>query len=312
MSEPEVLVEVIDGVGSILLNRPRAINALSTGMMQTIGDTLSSWRHDPSVERVELRGVGERGFCSGADVRALREVVLEGGDFMRFFDLEYTLDNDIATYPKPITAFMSGITMGGGLGLSAHASRRVVDASSLLAMPETIIGFEPDVGVLFILSRAPGELGTHLAMTGATIGPTDALLAGLADECAGECPPGVLADSRAWIDECYAGDDPAAIIRRLEEHPDPRAAAAASDMRARSPLSVAVALEAVRRAAGMGSVAEVLAQDSVLARNMIGSSDFVEGVRAQLVDKDRNPRWQHARIEDVSREEVLACFDPER
>ena len=202
--------------------------------------------------------------------------------------------------------------MGGGLGLSAHASRRVVDASSLLAMPETIIGFEPDVGVLFILSRAPGELGTHLAMTGATIGPTDALLVGLADECAGECPPGVLADSRAWIDECYAGDDPAAIIRRLEEHPDPRAAAAASDMRARSPLSVAVALEAVRRAAGMGSVAEVLAQDSVLARNMIGSHDFVEGVRAQLVDKDRNPRWQHARIEDVLREEVLACFDPER
>ncbi len=310
MSEPEVVFEVKDGVGSILLNRPRAINALSVGMMEAISAALFDWRDDPTVGSVELRGAGERGFCSGADVRALREVVLAGGDFMRFFDVEYALNNVIATYPKPITAFMSGITMGGGLGLSAHASRRIVDESSRLAMPEAIIGFEPDVGILFLLARAPGELGTHLAMTGGTVGAVDAILVGLADECAGECPPGELADSRNWIDECYAGEDPAAILGRLEGHSDPRANAAASEIRARSPLSVAVALEAIRRAGRMASVAEVLAQDSVLARNMVGAPDFAEGVRAQLVDKDRSPRWQHARVEDVSRAEVLACFAP--
>ncbi len=308
MTEPEVIFEVTDGVGTILLNRPRAINALSVGMMEAISAVLSDWRDDPAVGSVELRGTGERGFCSGADVRALREVVLAGGDFMHFFDVEYALDNVIATYPKPITAFMSGITMGGGLGLSAHASRRIVDGSSRLAMPETIIGFEPDVGVLFLLARAPGELGTHLAMTGGAVGAADAILVGLADECAGECPPGELVSSRTWIDECYAGDDPAVIVGRLEEHSDPQANAAASEIRARSPLSVAVALEAIRRAGRMRSVAEVLDQDSVLAQNMVGAADFAEGVRAQLVDKDRNPRWQHSRIEDVSRDEVLACF----
>lgn len=308
MTESEVLVDVSDGVGRITLNRPRAINALTAAMMQTMSDVLLAWQHDLRVESVELRGAGDRGLCSGADVRALREVVLAGGDYMDFFDLEYALDGLIATYPKPYTAFMTGITMGGGLGLSAHASRRVVDASSRLAMPETIIGFEPDVGVLFHLAKAPGELGTYLALTGNAVGAADAILVGLADECDGECPPGELAGNRSWIDECFAGDDPVAIITRLEAHDDPRAAVAASDLRARSPLSVAVALEAIRRALGMVSVSEVLVQDAVLARNMIAGADFIEGVRAQLVDKDRNPRWQHARLEDVSRDEVLACF----
>lgn len=308
MTEPEVLFEVSAGVGRIVLNRPRAINALTVEMMRAMTSWLVAWRDDAAVVSVELRGAGDRGLCSGADVRALREVVLAGGDYMDFFRVEYALDALIATYPKPYTAFMSGITMGGGLGLSAHASRRVVDGTSLLAMPETIIGFEPDVGVLFHLAAAPGELGTYLAMTGNSVGASDAILVGLADECDGECPPGWLADSRSWIDECFAGDDPAAIVARLEAHPDPRAAAAASDIRARSPLSVAVALEAIRRAAGMTSVVEVLAQDATLALNMIAGHDFVEGVRAQLVDKDRNPRWRHAMVEDVSRDEVLACF----
>ena len=307
-TEPEVIVDVVDGVGRLTLNRPRAINALTLGMIRTLQAALDAWRDDAGVTAVELRGAGERGLCSGADVRAIRQVVLDGGDHLEFFREEYVLDGSIATYPKPYTAWLEGITMGGGLGLSAHASRRIVTPASRLAMPETIIGFTPDVGILHHLTRAPGELGTHLALTGTAVGAADALLVGLADECCGEAGPGVLEGARSWIDPCYDSDDPADVVGRLETHPDPDARVAALDLRARSPLSVAVTLEAVRRAGAMTSVAEVLAQDLVLARHLAGGPDFVEGVRAQLVDKDRSPRWQHDRIEDVTRDEVLACF----
>lgn len=307
-AEPEVVVEVVAGVGHLTLNRPRAINALTLGMIRALQTALDAWRDDPDVRTVELAGAGERGLCSGADVRAIRELVLGGGDFLPFFREEYALDATIAGYPKPVTARMDGITMGGGLGLSAHASRRVVTPASRLAMPETIIGLFPDVGVLHPLTRAPGELGTHLALTGTTIGAADAILVGLADECVGDPGPGVLAGARGWTDACYDADDPAEVVGRLETHPHPDARLAAIDLRARSPLSVAVTLEAVRRAAAMDTVAEVLAQDLVLARHLAGGPDFVEGVRAQLVDKDRAPRWQHDRVEEVTRAEVLACF----
>lgn len=303
----ELIVDVDAGVGRITLNRPHAINALSLGMLRGLLDTLRAWADDPSVESVELRGAGERGLCSGADVRALRQTVLDGVDFMEFFRVEYALDALVGAYPKPYVAHMAGIVMGGGLGISAHASRRVAHPGSRFAMPETIIGFEPDVGIPALFARAPGETGTHLALTGTTVGARDGVLVGLADEIDGEAEPGVLEASREWIDECYAGDDPAAIVARLEASSHPDARAAASEMRRRCPLSVAVALEAVRRAASM-TLDEVLAQDMVLAEHLVPGPDFIEGVRAQLVDKDRNPRWTHARVEDVSRREVLAAF----
>lgn len=307
-TEPEVVVEVVDGVGRLILNRPRAINALTRGMCAAIHATLDAWAGDAGVTRVELTGAGERGLCSGADVLALRQVVLDGGDWLDFFTSEYAMNAAIARYPKPYIAHQRGITMGGGLGVSAHGSRRIAYPDSAFAMPETIIGFVPDVGVLGILAHAPGELGTHLALTGTTINATDAVLVGLADEVAGDAPAGVLSAQREWIDACYAGSDTAAIVGRLEAHEDPHARMAAVVLRQRSPLSVAITLEALRRAATMATVDDVLAQDLVLARSMIPAPDFAEGVRAQLVDKDRTPRWQHARIEDVTRREVLAAF----
>lgn len=318
----ELVVEVRDGVGHLVLNRPRAINALTPAMLSGIHEALDAWRDDPAVERVELSGAGERGLCSGADVRALRAHVLAGGDHMRFFEIEYATDAAIASYGKPYVAHQRGIVMGGGLGVSAHGSRRIAYPDSVFAMPETIIGFTPDVGILWYLAHAPGELGTHLALTGAGIGAADAVLVGLADEVAGgadgeaddgesgvgSVPAGVLEGQRSWIDACYAGDDAGAIVHALETHPDERARASASVLRERCPLSVAAALEAIRRAKTMSGVDEVLAQDMQLARHLIPGPDFAEGVRAQLVDKDRSPRWQHARIEDVTRAEVLACF----
>lgn len=307
----DVLFEVQGGVGRITLNRPRAINALTTAMLADIGEQLSAWRDAPSVERVHLVGAGERGLCSGADVRTLRADVLERGEVSAevFFSVEYAVDALIATYPKPMRADLFGITMGGGLGLSAHCSERVVRADSRLAMPETIIGLFPDVGLLYELSRAPGELGTHLALTGGSVGAEDAVLVGLADRVEGEAPAGVLIWQRPWIDECYAGDDPLAIVQRLAEHDDPEARATADVLRQRCPFAVAVSLAAIRRAALLPDVMSVLAQDLALAVPMVLRPDFAEGVRAQLVDKDRNPSWRPARLEDVDPTEVAALFD---
>lgn len=307
----DVLFEVQGGVGRITLNRPRAINALTTAMLADIGEQLSAWRDEPSVERVHLVGAGERGLCSGADVRTLRADVLERGEVSAevFFSVEYAVDALIATYPKAMRADLFGITMGGGLGLSAHCSERVVRADSRLAMPETNIGLFPDVGLLYELSRAPGELGTHLALTGGSVGAEDAVLVGLADRVEGEAPAGVLIWQRPWIDECYAGDDPLAIVQRLAEHDDPEARATADVLRQRCPFAVAVSLAAIRRAALLPDVMSVLAQDLALAVPMVLRPDFAEGVRAQLVDKDRNPSWRPARLEDVDPTEVAALFD---
>lgn len=306
----EVLVEVAGGVGRLTLHRPRALNALTQEMCETLLAVLRAWETDEAVARVEIRGAGERAFCSGADVRSIRERVLRGEEFESFFVAEYAVNALIADYPKPFAAFMTGITMGGGLGLSAHGSRRVVDATSRLAMPETIIGFTPDVGVAWQLSHAPGELGTHVALTGDAFGAGDALAMGLADEFAEAERPAAPLAGAPWVAECYAADDPIEIVGRLAQHAEGDARAAAEAIRGRCPLSVAVTLEALRRASLMGGVPEVLAQDMVLARSLLPRPDFAEGVRAQLVDKDRSPRWQHDNLEEVSRSEVLACFAP--
>ncbi len=308
MTEPEVIVEVVGGVGRLRLNRPRAINALTLGMIRTIAGALDDFAADETVAVVELTGEGDRGLCAGADVRAMRELVLAGGDPMPFFSEEYAVNRRILTYPKPYRALMTGVTMGGGLGLSAHGSDRVVTASSRLAMPETLIGLFPDVLMSWHLAWMPAEVGTHLALTGAAINAADALWLRLADRAEGPLPEPELARDHDWIAECYAGDDAVGIVGRLAEHPHPRARETAADLRTRCPLSVCVSLEAVRRARTMSSLTPLVAQELALAKALVTGPDFAEGVRAQLVDRDRRPRWTHASIEEVTRSEVLACF----
>ncbi len=239
------------------------------------------------------------------------------------------------SYPKPYVAWMDGIVMGGGVGVSSHGSLGLVTERTQLAMPETIIGFFPDVGGLHLLARAPGETGTHVALTGTPVGGADALALGMADalvpssakdrvlsalrqdpaqgaseltrEVGQQTGRSWLQDNRAWIDECYAGDDAGVIVERLRGHASDEAREAGEVVASRSPHSVAVTLEALRRAAAM-DVRAVLAQDLVLGRTFAQHPDFVEGVRAQLVDKDRQPRWAHGSVAEVPREEVLAAF----
>lgn len=310
MSEPELVVDVADGVGHVRLNRPRQINALTVPMMHALARVLDDLAADDRVASVELTGAGDRGLCAGADVRALRERALGGGDVREFFEVEYGVDLQVAAFPKPYRAVMTGITMGGGLGLSAHGSQRVVDATSRLAMPETQIGLFPDVFMTPLLARMPGEVGTHLALTGASVTGADALRLGLADAASGALPEPDPCLAAGWIPECYAGDDPVLIVQRLEEHADPNARATAAELRRRSPLSVAVTLEALRRAARVESLPDLLPQELGLAVRLATGPDFAEGVRAQLVDRDRNPHWSHERIEDVTRAEVLGYFEP--
>lgn len=335
----EEVVYAVDGpLGRVRLNRPHAINALDRASVDSLLHQLRRWADDDRIAAVVLDGAGERGLCAGGDVRALREAVLAGRsqEAVDYWEAEYAVDALVADYPKPYVAWMDGIVMGGGVGVSAHGSVRLVTERTQLAMPEVIIGFFPDVAGLHPLSRAPGETGTHVALTGAPVGGADALLVGMADALVPstvkeqvlaalredptqdarslaarvggeEAETSWLEQQRPWIDECYRGDDPAEILRRLREHTAPQAHQAAELISARSPHSVAVALEALRRAARM-SIPEVLAQDLRLGPVFAAHPDFAEGVRAQLVDKDRQPRWQHASVADVPRAAVLAAF----
>ncbi len=308
---PDIFWEVRDGLGLVELQRPKAINALSVAMIRDLARVFSQWAADDAVSQVELRGAGERGFCSGADVRELRELALQDPRLATgFLAAEYELDRMIAEYPKPVTAHLFGISMGGGLGLAGHAARRIGAVDCQIAMPETGIGLFPDVGVSFELARAPGETGTYLALTGAVVSARCAQYAGLLDEVPGASfEPSWLEQSRGWIDEGFAGDDAAAILDRLSHHDHPDARAAGELLATRSPLSVAVSLAAIRRAANLPSVAAVLEQDLVLGAAFMRDSDFCEGVRAQLVDKDRAPKWRHSHVADVSRSEVERFFD---
>ena len=320
-------------LGRIRLNRPRAINALTHPMVAAMLAQLQDWAGDDAVTAVSIEGAGDRGLCAGGDVRAIREAVLtRTGAPLAFWADEYALNAAIHHYPKPYVAFMDGVVMGGGVGISAYGSLRLVTERSRVGMPETAIGFFPDVGALHLLSRAPGELGTHLAADrhpcrrrrrgrrgpgrrprGQCRPARDPLGAGrgagpeVADALRREGDP-QLPGHRAWIDGCYAGDDPVLVLKALHAHASSAAGEAAALLAQRSPLSVAVTLEALRRAAGMTTLEQVLDQDRVLGASLMGSADFVEGVRAVLVDRDHAPRWRHASLEEVSRDEVEDAF----
>jgi enoyl-CoA hydratase len=335
----EVLTRVDDGVGVITLNRPKAINSLNHPMVNALSAVLTRWENDDAVRAVVLAGAGERGLCAGGDVVAVyHSARTDGVEARRFWRDEYLLDGQIARFAKPFVSLMDGIVMGGGVGVSAHANTRVVTDTSKIAMPEVGIGFIPDIGGAFLLSRAPGALGVYAGLTGAPFSGADAIALGFADHyvphgeldaftaaiiadgpesaLAGhaiEPPPGTLAAQRDWIDECFAGDTVEDIIAALRGHQGDGAEAAqdAADLIAsRSPIAVSVALEAVRRAAKLETLEDVLIQDYRVSSASVRSHDLVEGIRAQIIHKDRNPKWSPATLAEVSAADVEAYFAP--
>ncbi|MEO7159947.1 MAG: enoyl-CoA hydratase/isomerase family protein [Polaromonas sp.] len=341
----EVVTERRGSAGLITLNRPKALNALSLQMVRELLSTLRAWRDDPEVLVVAIRGTNKMGrpgtpdslfggFCAGGDIRFFHQAALAGDAALEdFFTEEYTLNHLIQTYPKPCIAFMDGVVMGGGMGISQGARVRIVTERTKMAMPETNIGLFPDVGGGYFLSRCPGHVGEYLALTGEVIGADDAIGYGLADvklEAAslpavwaelGATPFGSAAEVDQWIVANFTAANAARasetgqidaffsllrvkhIVDALEGSQDRWALKTAATLRKRSPLMLHVVLEQIRKARGMS-----LADDLRMERNMVYQcfhlrpgmeSETVEGIRALAVDKDYKPQWKPARIEDV-------------
>ncbi len=343
----DVIAEVRGQVGCITLNRPRALNALSLEMVRSLMATLLDWQNNAQVLAVAIRGSNKEGpfgaFCAGGDIRFLHQAGSQGNPQVEdFFTEEYMLNHLIHHYPKPYIAFMDGIVMGGGMGISQGASLRVVTENTKMAMPETAIGMFPDVGGGYFLSRCPGHVGEWLALTGETIGAGDAVACGLADGCMPASGQQVLwqaldvqnfanavevqkliatkfiavdADklcAKAEIDHYFSLPTVVAIVKAMETSDSAWAQSTAATLRKRSPLMLHVVLEQVRRARNM-----TLADDLRMERDMVrhcfhlrpGQSETLEGIRALAVDKDHKPRWQPERIEKVSDAMVSPFFD---
>ncbi|KQQ67548.1 enoyl-CoA hydratase/isomerase family protein [Microbacterium sp. Leaf320] len=329
---PRVLVRTEGALGRLTLNRPEAINALDLGMIQQLTEALETWREDTDVQIVLIDGEGERGMCAGGDVRGLHAQIVAGraDETAEFFRAEYALNAMIAEYSKPVVSLADGITMGGGVGLSGHAAIRIVTERSKLAMPETRIGFTPDVGGTWLLGRAPGRLGEYFGLTGGTMNGADAVLMGFADHLVpsdrldalrealayradptgpaeivllfDETPaPSELPAARAWIDEAFSADTVVEIVARLQAQGTAETTAAADLLESLAPTGLAVTLDAVREARALPNLRAAL--EGEYRRVMWFATrhpDLVEGIRAQLIDKDRNPKWDPASIADLA------------
>lgn len=337
----EIIARVDDGVGHLTLDRPRALNALGDAMLGEIADVLEEWRVDPTVRVVLLDGAGDRGLCAGGDVRALHASIVAGkqAEARRYFRREYAVDAALAELPVPVVTIMDGITMGGGVGLGAHAPVRVVTERSRVAMPETRIGFTPDVGGSWLLARAPGRLGEMLALGAVTMDAADAIFVGLADHyvpserlpvlaadlaalaSAGVDPLDVedvrevvrrhalpapvsrLVTRQAAVEAAYSADTVPEILARLRaaaQDGDEQSGAEADELERLSPTAVTVALAAVRSARDLPDLRAALEQEYGLVSWFVDTQpDLVEGVRAQLVDKDRDPSWRPATLAEV-------------
>ncbi|MGW3483249.1 enoyl-CoA hydratase/isomerase family protein [Rhodococcus indonesiensis] len=337
MTETEdVLVRVSGGIGRITLNRPKAINALNYDMVKAMAAALDEWAKDDSVRAVVVDGAGERGLCAGGDIVSIYHDARDGGTGSQdFWRDEYVVNAAIGRYPKPYVAIMDGIVMGGGVGISAHGNVRIVTERSTIAMPEVGIGFVPDVGGTWLLSRAPGELGTHLALTTGRMKAGDAIALGFADhfvpsealdkfvaalesgtvdealaEFARPAPEAPLLAQRAWIDAAYSAPTVEEIVARLQAAEEPEAHAAAEQILGKSPVALKVTLRSVRHARELGNLEEVLNEEYRVSLASLRSHDLVEGIRAQVVDKDRNPAWSPATLADVTDADVDAYFQP--
>lgn len=345
-TEVPVLVEVRNRVGYLTLNRPTGLNAVTLPMVRILHRQLQDWADDPNIVAVVLRAAGEKAFCAGGDIRMLYDSHMNG-DNLRwdFFEEEYALDQYIHAYTKPLLALMNGYVLGGGMGLVQGASLRVISERTRMGMPEVGIGYFPDVGGSYFLPRLPGNLGIYMGVTGNHVDAADALYAGLADHClpherfaefqqqldqqdwstpadepltrlltsmaACELPQASFKALAPAIEQHFGHASIPAIRESLaaEQHPEYRdwAAEALKTIDSRSPLAVSVTLELLRRGREL-SLAECFAMELHLDRQWFDHGDIIEGVRALIVDKDRNPRWNPPTLAEVTPQRIADFF----
>ncbi|WP_028966540.1 enoyl-CoA hydratase/isomerase family protein [Sphingomonas phyllosphaerae] len=333
------LITTVDGpVGRIRLNRPKALHALTTGMCQGILDALEEWRGDEAVRCVMIDHAEGRGFCAGGDIRMLAGSGAGDGAAARaFFHTEYRMNHRLFTYVKDTVAFMDGVTMGGGVGVSQPCKYRVATENTRLAMPETGIGLFPDVGGGWYLSRLPGRIGHYLALTGARLDGAEALALGLATHylpaahveeakarivadpaaieatlsgLAEEAPAAKLLAQRDVIDRLFASDDLEEVLAALQADGGEFAGATLATLATKSPQAMKVSLKLLKDAAGMATFADEMRQEYAVACRVVQRPDFLEGVRALIVDKDNAPRWEPTTVEGVSDHMIDRIFAP--
>jgi enoyl-CoA hydratase len=341
VTEPDLIARREGFAGIVRLNRPKALNAITLEMFRDIDKALDAFEADPDVSVIVLEGSGDRGLCAGGDIRALYESSQVGGDLGKIlWREEYILNARIKKFPKPYVAFMDGIVMGGGVGLSAHSSHRVVTERTKLAMPEVGLGFFPDVGGTWLLSHAPNEIGTYFGLTGQTMNGPDAIYAGFADavvpsakwpvlrEALTKLRPGTtrrevkaliegfatgekagpVAAKEPAIDRWFAFDRMEDIVAALQRDGSELAQATLKTLSEKSPRGMVVTLKLLRLARTASSLEECLVREYRAALEVFRSDDFREGVRAAVIDKDRNPKWSPPRIEDVTQKMVAPYF----
>ena len=342
-TEGDLIVRREGAAGVIRLNRPKAINALTLEMTREMDRALGAFVADPTVALILLEGAGERGLCAGGDIRGLYESARAGGDLGPvFWREEYILNARIPDFPKPYVAYMNGLVMGGGVGIAAHGGHRIVTEKTTLGMPEAGLGFFPDVGGTWLLSRMPGELGTYYGLTGLAMTGADAIYTGVADALIASADWPSLRDAlanaplrasradvnaiiktfaagdavapiarhRDLIDRAFAFDTVEEIVAALERDGSEFARATLATLAEKSPRGLKVTLELIRRARTSKSLRECLVREYNSALTVFTSAEFAEGVRAAIIDKDRNPKWSPARLEDVTPEIVARYFAP--
>ena len=338
--EPEVLLEKRGRIGLITLNKPKALNALSLAMIHGIEPQLKAWAVDDGVDAVVIQGAGEKAFCAGGDIRELYEG--RGTDFgPTYYAAEYKLNVLIHTYPKPYIALMDGVTMGGGVGMSVHGSHRVVSDRILFAMPETGIGLFPDIGASWFLPCCPGDIGMYLGLTGHRLRAADTLYAGIGDVHVpaerndeliaalagaealdgdgvssilrgfavdpGDAP---LAEHRAAIDRCFAGDSVEDILARLAAEDSDWARTQIAILATKSPTAMKVTHRQLRLGARIESIADIMAMEYRIADRCFRGHDLFEGIRAVVIDKDGAPQWDPTTLNAVSDADVDEYFEP--
>jgi enoyl-CoA hydratase len=332
----DISIRRVGRAGRITLQRPQALNAMTYDMCCAIEAALDTWRDDPEVSLVVIDAEGDKAFCAGGDIQDLYDTG-KAGDFAygrKFWFDEYRLNAKIAEYRKPYVALMQGFTMGGGVGISCHGSHRIVGETSQIAMPECGIGLVPDVGGSYLLAKAPGRLGDYLGLSADRMGAADAIYAGFADSYvpqskwaelterleetgdpsvitsfAEPAPQGTLAEHQSEIDAAFAGATLNEVTASLNASTSPFAAKALKAVGRNSPLSMAVTIEILRLLRADLSIRAALHLEYRYTYNAMEKGDFLEGIRAQIIDKDRNPRWKHA-LDGVSAADVADILAP--